>query len=447
MSKSFIHQHIKNIKKQMDSSASSVPVKTTPITPIIVNQDNITSPSLTVVIKEISRIKEAQQAALKIEEDRLAKEREAAEHERIKKAEEHQRQEEARLLCEAEERRLLELERERVEQARRLEEERIIREQLAAQKLEEQRLAILEQQRLFRESQERLAREREEQRIRLELEQRLIREAEEQTIRLEQARIAREAEERLELERQRLEQQRIAREIEERARLEQERLIQEQEALQLLQPVQILVPEIPVELPVLELPHLEEVQPDIVLAAQEIHQDIQEPLEPIAIDHVEPEPLHPIAEVQVNEQEVINNQEILEQPLQEEPQPQLLPPLHVEEQPAEIIVAAPLEQEQVEHLQEEIIEPVIIPVQPEVIPPVEVPAEVQHIEEHHQEPEIPEAQEPLAPIAQRLIVQVQGGGEESDFEDLDYVSDFSDLPDAEEGEYVMVGLAGEHQEL
>lgn len=427
MSKSFIHQHIKNIKKQRDSSASSVPVKTTPITPIIVNQDNITSPNLTVVIKEISRIKEAQQAALKIEEDRLAKEREAAKQERIRKAEEHQRQEEARLLREVEERRLLELERERVEQARRLEEERIIREQLAAQKLEEQRLAMLEQQRLFRETQERLAREREEQRIRLELEQRLAREEQEQRIKLEQAR--------------------IAREIEERARLEQERLVQEQQAAQLLQPVQILAPEIPVELPVLDLPHLEEVQPDIVLAAQEIHQDIQEPLEPIAIDHVEPEPLHPIAEVQINEQEVIGNEEILEQPLQEEPQPQLLPPLHIEEQPAEIIAAAPLEQEPVEHPQEEIIEPVIIPAQPEVIPPVEVPAEVQHIEEHHQEPEIPEAQEPLALVEQPLMVQVQGGGEESDSDDLDYVSDFSDLPDAEEGEYVMVGLGGEHQEL
>lgn len=362
MSKSFIHQHIKNIKKQRDSSASSVPVKTTPITPIIVNQDNITSPNLTVVIKEISRIKEAQQLALKIEQQRLAREQ-----------------------------------------------------------VERQEREIAEQ---------RLAREREEQRIRLE-----------------QVRIAREVEERQELERQRLEQQRIAREVEERAGLEQERLVQEQQAAQLLPPVQILAPEIPVELPVLEPLHLEEVQPDIVLAAQEIHQDIQEPLEPIAIDHVEPEPLHPIAEVQINEQEVIGNEEILEQPLQEEPQPQLLPPLHIEEQPAEIIAAAPLEQEPVEHPQEEIIEPVIIPAQPEVIPPVEMPAEVQHIEEHHQELEIPEAQEPLAPVEQPLMVQVQGGGEESDSDDLDYVSDFSDLPDAEEGEYVMVGLGGEHQEL
>lgn len=411
MSKSFIHQHIKNIKTQRDSSALSVPVKTTPITPVIVNQNNIASSNLTLVIKEISRIKEAQQLPLKIEEDRLAKEREAAKQERIRKADEHQKQEKARLLREAEERKLLELEREKLEQARRLEEERVIREQLAAQKLEEQRLAMLEQQRLLRETQERLAHEKEEQRIRLELEQRL------------------------------------AREVEERTRSEQEKLVQEQQALQLLQPVQILAPEIPVELPVLEPLHLEEAQPDIVLAAQEIHQDIQEPLESVVIAHVEPELLHPIAEVQINEQEVIGNEKILEQPLQEKVQPQLLPPLQMEKQPVEIQAAVgPLELQPLEHPQEEIIEPSTIPAQLEIISSVEIPAEIQYIEEHYQELEIPKIQEPLAPIKQPLVTQIQGG-EESDFDELHYVSDFSDLIDAKEGEYVMVELGAEHYEL
>jgi len=251
----------------------------------------------------------------------------------------------------------------------------------------------------------------------------------------------------VELERQRLIREQVERQerelAEQRVRLEQERLVQEQQAaaLQLLQPIQILAPEIPVEAPVLELQHLEEIQPHAVLEVQEIHQDIQEPLEePVAIAHIEPEPLHPVAEVQENnlqEQEVINEGEVQveEQPLQVEPEP-LLPLPHPEEQPVEIIAAAPLKQEPVEHPQEPIIEPVIVAAQVELMPLIEIPAEVQHIEEHNQEPEIPQA----------LIVEVQGGGEESD-EELDYVSDFSDLPEAEEDEYVMVGLAGEHQEL
>lgn len=280
MSKSFIHQHIKNIQKQRDSSVSSVPVKTTPITPIAINQDNITSSNLTVVIKEISRIKEAQQTALKIEEDRLAKEKEIT------------------ALAEAE---------------------------------------------------------------RLKLEQ----------LKLEQ--------EAAEKERIRQEQVRIAGEIEEKDRLEQERLVQEPQAAQLLQPVQILAPEISVELPVLELSRLEEVQL------------------------------------------------------------QLLPPLHIEEQPAELIAAAdPLEQESVEPPQEEIIEPVIIPDQAEVMPLIEIPAELQHIEEHHLESETQGIQE-------QLVMEAQGGGEENDSEDLDRASDFSNVSGSEEWEYV--GLAGEHQEL
>lgn len=301
MSKSFIHQHIKNIQKQRDSSVSSVPVKTTPITPIAINQDNITSSNLTVVIKEISRIKEAQQTALKIEEDRLAKEKEitalaeaerlkleqlkleqeAAEKERIRQEQLAQKQEEARSLRESQERRLAELERERLAQ---------------------EQLRQLEEERLFKESQERLAREAEERRIRLE-------------------------------------QVRIAGEIEERDRLEQERLVQEPQAAQLLQPVQILAPEISVELPVLELSRLEEVQP------------------------------------------------------------QLLPPLHIEEQPAEIIAAA-LEPQPLEHQQEEIIEPVIIPDQAEVMPLIEIHAEVQYIEEHHLESETQGIQEQLVMEAQ-----------------------------------------------
>lgn len=421
MSKSFVHQHIKNIKKQRDSSAISVSVKTTPITPIAINQDNITSSNLTVVIKEISRIKEAQQVALKTEEDRIAKEKElaalaeaarlrlkqlkleqeAAEKERIRQEQLAQKQEEARLLREAQERRLAELERARLaqEQLRKLEEDRI-----RQQQLEIQRLAILEQQRLERE---RIAREEEDR----------------QRVELERQRLAREVEERLELERQRLVREQAERQerelAEQRVRLEQERLVQEQQAtaLQLLQPIQILAPEIPVEAPVLELQYLEEIQPHAVLEVQEIHQDIQEPLEePVAIAHIEPEPL--------------------------------LPPPHPEEQPLEIIAAVPLEQEPVEHQQEPIIEPVIVAAQVELIPLIEIPAEVQHIEEHNQEPEIPEAQqEPLALIAQPLIVEVQSGGEESDSEDLDCVSDFSNVSVAEEWEYVMGGLAEEHQEL
>lgn len=293
MSKSFIHQHIKNIKKQRDSSVLSVPVKITTVIPIIVNQDNITFSNLTVVIKEISRIKKAQQTALKEEVDKLNKEKEAAEQERIRKAEKHQKQEETRLFCEAEERRLLELERERVEQARRLEEEKTIKEQLAAQKLEEQRLAMLEQQRLFRETQERLAREEQEQKI------------------------ATEAEKRLEIEKQMLEQQRIAREIEERSRLEQEKLIQEQQAAQLLQPVQILAPKIPVELPVLEPLHSEKAQFHVVLPIQqiEINQNVQEHSETVIT--IEPEPidfLNQILELEPTEPELI---EFLSIPLEE----------------------------------------------------------------------------------------------------------------------------------
>lgn len=226
MSKSFIHQHIKNIKKQQDISAASVSVKTPSIIPIIVNPDNITSSNLPIVIKEI-----AEAERLRLEQSKL--EQEAAEQERIRKAEEHKKQEEARLLREIEEQRLLELEKKRLEQTRRLEEERIIKEQLAAQKLEEQRLTILEQQRLLREAQERLAKETEEQRIKTE-----------------QARIAME-QERLELEKQRLEQ---IKEIEEKAKIPQEKITKEQQVI--------------------------EVTP--IIATKETHQDIEELLPTIA---------------------------------------------------------------------------------------------------------------------------------------------------------------------
>lgn len=263
MSKSFIHQHIKNIQKQRDSSASSVPVKTTPITSIIVNQDNITSSNLTVVIKEISRIKEAQQAVLKTEEDRIAKEKEIT------------------ALAEAER---LKLEQLKLEQAA-AEQERI-----RQQQLETQRLAILEQERL-----------------------------------------AQEAEERLEFERQRLVKEQAER---------QERLDQEQ----------------------------------------------------IIITHIEPEPLHPIAEVQENNLQ-----------------------------------------------REEITEPIIADNQIQAtLPIIEELQEVQYVEEHHQEVEIQGIQE-------QLVMEAQGGGEENDSEDLDRASDFSNVSGSEEWEYV--GLTGEHQEL
>lgn len=390
MSKSFVHQHVKNIVKQRDNSISSVPtqvIASSSTVPLITKEEKLAKEKEIANQIESERLKKeqiklkteaAEKEKIKAEQAKLlreAKEKKAAQealenqkleqlrlkNEAIEK-EKIKKQEEARLLRETEEKRLAELEKQKLaqEQATRLEQERIIKEQLAAQNL-----IIAEQQRILKETQEKLVKEEE---------------------------------------RQRLEQEKRNKEIEEQRlkELEQERLQEEQLTSQSLQLVQILPYEIPVKSAVIESTYLKETP---------------KPIDIVITDNVEPD-VPSVITVQENN---LQTEEIAYK--DEEQAPPVI--VYNTEQPTAIIAAPPIDLplvvEQIPQ-QEELIQAI-------VTNPVELPPQTLNI-----------APEILVATPEPVIEEKKQPTKENN-EDLDYVFDFPE----EEEEYAI--LEQENREI
>lgn len=380
MSKSFVHQHIKNIVKQRDNSISSVPTQviafssTVPL--ITIESERLKKEQIKLkteaaekekikaeqekLLREAKEKQAAQEALENQKLEQLKLKNEAIEKEKIKKQQEKKKQEEARLLRETEEKRLLELEKQKLaqEQATRLEQERIIKEQLAAQNL-----IIAEQQRILKETQEKLAKEEE---------------------------------------RQRLEQERVNKEIEEQRlkELEQERLKEEQLTAQSLQLVQTLPYETPVKSVVIESTYLKETP---------------EPIDIVITNNVETD-MSSVITVQENN---LQTEETVYK--KEEQEPSSI--VSNTEQPTAIIAALPIDLpivvEQIPQ-QEELIQAI-------VANPVQLSS---------QTPDVP--QEILVAAPKPVIEEKKQPTKENN-EDLDYVFDF---PKEEEEENTAIEIIG-----